>query len=302
MTTDQSFPIIDAHHHLWDLSLQKHPWLCQQPWIASRYGDYAAIRHDYLLNDYLADASKFDLVKSVYVETEWDPNDPLGEVRWVKAVMQEQGRPNAVVAQAWLDNDGTEALLADYADSGVVRGVRHKPTTTHSRHIAAPGPRGSMSDARWRNGFALLDRYGLSFELQAPYWHLPEAAELARDFPSTTIIVNHTGLPSDRSQAGLAMWRECLATLAKQPNTALKISGLGRPGHAWTVEANRGLVLDAIALFGVERCMFASNFPVDRLCADFTTIMGGFRQIVAELPLSEQHKLFHDNAVRYYHL
>ena len=157
-----------------------------------------------------------------------------------------------------------------------------------------------MTDAKWRDGFALLAPLGLRFDLQTPWWHLAEAARLAADFPNTQIILNHTGLPSDRSSAGLAGWRRAMEQLADAPNVAVKISGLGQLGLPWTVAANRGIVLTTIELFGVERCMFASNFPVDRICADFTTIFDGFQEIVASFTATEQDALFIDNARRIY--
>lgn len=300
MIDTRRFPIVDAHQHFWDLNLGKHPWLCREPWIHSRYGDYSGIRTSYMPADYLDDARDFQISKTVYVETEWDPHDPGGEVNWVKAVMAQHGYPHAVVAQAWLDRDDVEDVLAAHAESGIVRSVRHKPTVTHSRHT--PAPRGAMSDERWRAGYGLLARYGLSFDLQVAYWHLPEAARLAADFPQIPLIINHTGLPQDRSEAGLEVWKTALASVAAQPNVALKISGIGTPGTAWSVQHNREVVNDAIDLFGARRCMFASNFPVDRLCADYRTIMAGFMEIVADRPEHEQRSLFHDNAVRYYGL
>ncbi len=302
MSDSEDIPIVDAHHHFWDLSLGKHPWLTREPWIHSRYGDYAAIRRDYLPADYFRDATGLHLAKSVYVETEWDPDDPLGEVAWVKGVMAEHGFPHAVVAQAWLDGEGVAEVLAAHAASGVVRSVRHKPTVTHSPWVPGGMPRGSMSDARWRDGYALLAGHGLAFDLQVVHWHLPEAAGLARDFPDTTLIVNHTGLPANRSPAGLAAWRRSLEAVAAEPNTAIKISGLGVPGAPWTVAGNREVVLETIRIFGVDRCMFASNFPVDRLCGDLGTIFHGFLEITAHLPEAHRRKLFHDNAVRYYRL
>lgn len=297
-----SIPIVDPHHHFWDLSLGKHPWLTREPWIHMRYGDYAAIRRDYLPADYARDAAGFRVVKSVYVEAEWDPDDPCGEVDWVRGVMQADGVPHAVVAQAWLDAEDVAEVLAAHGASGVVRSVRHKPNATHSPHMPKPWPRGSMSETRWRDGYALLARHGLSFDLQVAHWHLPEAAALARDFPQTTILVNHAGLPSDRSEAGLAAWRRSLETAAAEPNVALKISGIGVPGRPWTAQANRAVVMDAIAIFGVERCMFASNFPVDRLAGSFRDIYDGFLAITAHLPEQDRRRLFHDNAVRYYRL
>ena len=141
---------------------------------------------------------------------------------------------------------------------------------------------------------------GLRFDLQTPWWHLGEAADLARGFPDQPIILNHTGLPADRSPDGIAGWKAAMTRLAQCPNVAVKISGLGQPGQEWTVEANRGIVLTTIELFGVARCMFASNFPVDSLCAGFDRIFSGFRRIVADFSAGEQRALFHDNAIRLY--
>jgi predicted TIM-barrel fold metal-dependent hydrolase len=116
------------------------------------------------------------------------------------------------------------------------------------------------------------------------------------------MIVNHTGLPADRGTEGLAAWRAALETVAARGNVALKISGLGQPGRAWTVAENGPVVRDAIAIFGAGRCMFASNFPVDSLIADYRAIFSGFREIVADFPPDDMAKLFHDNAVRIYRL
>ena len=242
------------------------------------------------------------MVKTVHVETEWDPADPVGETHWLQEVIEATGFPHAIVAQARLDRDDVEAVMAGHAALARVRGIRHKPHAAAAPDRAQPGAPGSMGDPIWRRGYALLARYGLSFDLQTPWWHLAEAAALARDFPQTQIILNHTGLPSDRSAAGLAGWREAMRTLAKEPNVACKISGLGQPGRPWTVESNRPVVLDAIEIFGVERCMFASNFPVDSLVAGFDTIFDGFKTIVAGLGATKQAALFHDNAVRFYRL
>lgn len=298
----EDIPVVDAHFHLWDLQRNYHPWLCDEPLIAFRYGDYRPIRRSYLPGDYARDASSFDVVACVYVETEWDPADPVGETRWVSRIADRHGWPNVVVAQAWLDRDDVEDVLREQASFSRVRSVRHKPRAAPTPDAVQPGAKGSMGDEQWRSGFALLNEYALDFDLQTPYWHLHEAYELACDFPQTRIILNHTGLPADRSVQGLAAWRRAMQRLALAPNVVVKISGLGQLGVPWTVEANRPVVLDAIEMFGVERCMFASNFPVDSLVADFETIYGGFMQIVAHMPLSDRRKLFCDNARRIYRI
>ena len=159
-----------------------------------------------------------------------------------------------------------------------------------------------MDDPKWRRGYALLERHGFSFDVQTPWWHFDALAELARDFPNTQIIIVHTGLPVDRSDEGLAGWRAALELAATQPNIAIKISGLGRPGLPWTLTANGPVIRDTIRIFGPERCMFASNFPVDGLTGSFQVIYGGFRAAVSNRPAEERRMLFHDNAVRIYRL
>ncbi|SDH51415.1 Predicted metal-dependent hydrolase, TIM-barrel fold [Pseudomonas flavescens] len=292
-------PIIDAHHHFWDPQRNHHPWLSGEANIPFRYGDYSAIKRRYFPDDYLADAGAHRVVATVYVETEWDPRDPIGETRFIHQVAERYGAPNAVVAQAWLDAPDAAEVLAAQAGFERVRSVRHKPGGPASPAEVGTG-RSLMSDERWRRGYAELARHGLHFDLQAPWWNLPEAVELAHDFPDTQLILNHAGLPSDRSAQGLAAWHAAMAGLAACENVAVKVSGLGLPGKRWCAEDNAWIVRETLAMFGVERVMFASNFPVDSLCGSFDAIYGGFKRIVADLPRAQQEQLFHDNARRLY--
>lgn len=297
---DRKLRIIDAHHHVWDIGANRHPWLCEEPPIPFRYGDYRPIRRNYLVDDFRRDAAAFDLAGSVYVEAEWDHDDPIGETRWIHGIADRHGLPNAVVAQAWLDRADAAEILTAQAAFPLVRSVRHKPKAARSPGEAVRGAPGSMDDPRWRDGFARLAPLGLRFDLQTPWWHFEAARDLARDFPGTVIIVNHTGLPSDRSPEGLAGWRAALAHLAEAPNTRLKISGIGVPGQRWTPELQGPVVRDAIRIYGVERCMFASNFPVDSLVATFDEIFGGFDTITRDMDDAARAMLFHDNARRIY--
>jgi predicted TIM-barrel fold metal-dependent hydrolase len=289
--------IVDAHHHLWDPVRNYHPWLRDEPMIPFRYGDYSVIRRSYLAADYRADAAPWTIDASVYVETEWDPADPDGEMDYVAELRRESGLPSVAVAQAWLDRPDCAAVLDRHSGCGFVRSVRHKPRANRDARDGAPG---GMADAAFRDGVRKLEPLGLRFDLQTPWWHLGEARRLADDFPSTAIILNHAGLPSDRSPEGIAGWRKAMAGLAGAPNVSVKISGIGQPSQQWTPAANREIVLTTIELFGVDRCMFASNFPVDSLCASFRTIFGGFEAIVAGFSDAEKDALFAGNARRLY--
>lgn len=293
--------IIDAHHHFWNIEQNYLPWLRDEPPIPFRYGDYSSLKENYLIEDYRRDAGRYEVVGSVYIETEWDPTDPVGETKWVEQI-RPKGLPSVMVAQAWLDRDDAEAVLHAHEKTSFVRGIRHKPRAAKTPDLVELGLPGSMGDLAFRKGFALLKPNKLSFDLQTPWWHFEEARSLADAYGDTQIIVNHTGLPSDRSASGLSGWREALKLLAGAPNVALKISGIGIAGRPWTVADNQPIVLDAIDIFGTDRTMFASNFPVDGLVASFETIFDGFVEITAQFPEAERARLFRDNARRIYRI
>ncbi|MES2264864.1 MAG: amidohydrolase family protein [Pseudomonadota bacterium] len=300
---DADLPIVDAHHHFFDVDANYHPWLRDRPLLPFRYGDYSSICKNFLPADYRKSAAGHRIVQSVLIEGEWNPADPLGEVNWVEKIAAASGLPSAMAGQAWLDRDDIDEVLAGHARSPLVRSVRHKPRALprqdYRNDYSAPG---SMRCPRWLDGYAKLARHDLMFELQVFWWHFAEAAELAHAFPHTTIIVNHTGLPSDRSEEGLAAWRAALVLLAREDNVHLKISGICVPGRRWSAQLNGAVVRDAIAIFGVERCSFASNFPVDSLHASMDEIYAGFKEICAHMEPSDRLKLFHDNAIRIYRL
>jgi len=288
--------LIDAHHHFWNPEVHYYPWLNDAGHPPHRYGDHSSLRRPYLPEDYRRDTEGFDLVGSVYVEAEWDPRDPVGEMGYIASLRSRSGLPSAAIGQAWLHQPDAAAALDQLSRFDFVRGVRQKPRA----NPAPGGAPGGMTDAAWLDGYSRLRALGLHYELQTPWWHLHEAVRVARDFPDTRIVINHAGMPSDRSEAGLQAWRAALAGIADCPNVAIKISGIGEAGGHWRLDANRRVVLDVIELFGVDRCMFGSNFPVDRLCASFRTIFEGFAAIVGDFSAQERSKLFVENARRIY--
>jgi predicted TIM-barrel fold metal-dependent hydrolase len=294
---------VDAHQHFWDLRSGRYPWLQDNPPPpAFRYGDTRALRHSYLPEQYAADTRGWRVAATVHVEAEWESADPVAETRWLAALRERTGLPTVAVAHAALDRADAARVLQAQAGFDFVRGIRHKPTAAPSPRDIRRGAPGSMDDPKWRAGYALLSRYRFSFDLQTPYWHLAEAADLARAFSWIQIVINHTGLPVDRTAEGLRAWRAALELAAAEPNIALKISGLGVKGQPWSLAANAPVIRDAIRIFGTDRCCFASNYPVDGLVASFDTIFTGFKAAVADLAADDQRKLFRDTAARLYRI
>ena len=133
-------------------------------------------------------------------------------------------------------------------------------------------------------------------------WHLAEAARLAHAFPDIEVILNHTGLPADRSAEGMELWRSGMRAMAGAENVCCKISGLGQPDLRWSTEQHRDVIRETIDIFGVGRCMFASNYPVESLYVGLEDIFLGFSAAVADFSADEREALFSGNAHHVYRL
>ncbi|NBO82413.1 MAG: thioesterase [Betaproteobacteria bacterium] len=301
---DADLPIVDAHHHIWDLQRNYHPWLCDEPVPGFRYGDSRPLRRNYLPSDYRADSAGLNIVATVYMEAEHDPTDLLRETQWVHDIAERDGLPQAMAAAAFFDREDAPTLIRAQSAFARVRSIRHKPRgVAHPQDYRADHKiLGSMRCQRWREGYRLLSANGLHFELQTPWWHLDDALELARDFPKTLIILNHLGLPADRSDAGLKGWQAAMSRFAQAPNVRVKLSGICVPGQRWTPELNGWIVRQAIDLFGANRCMWASNFPVDGLVASFADILNSMLAITRDMSSAERLRIFHSTAVEVYRL
>lgn len=297
-----SGPIVDAHQHFWRPSNGRIPWLQPQANIPFRYGDYSALKQDYLPPDLLADAEGLPIVGTVWMETEWDRDDPVGEIADLVRTREQYGLPDAAVAHAILvDPDVDRTLAALVAESDLVRAVRNKPGQAPTPKLARSQPT-LMSSPDWRRGYSRLRQHGLDFELQTAWWHLDEALDLVRAFPDTAIMINHAALPADRSADGIAGWTAALRRIAAAEQVSIKVSGIGRPGLPWTAEGNR-IIVDTIAdIFGPDRMLFASNFPVDSLTGSYRDIYDGFLTLTESWSPSEQQAAFIGNAIKAYRL
>src|ERR1700731_446623 len=133
----EDFPIVDPHQHFWDLR-NYYPWLSDQP-MAFRYGDYSALKRNYLPPDYRRDAGINNIVKTVHEEALWDPADLVGETRWLDTVAAEYGLPSGIVGRAIPDREDIEDVLAGHAESRLMRGIRHFPHAAASPRDARRG-------------------------------------------------------------------------------------------------------------------------------------------------------------------
>jgi predicted TIM-barrel fold metal-dependent hydrolase len=316
---EPELPIVDPHHHLWD-----HPG------------------RRYLIDELLADtgsghrvaATVFVECMSMYRADGPEAMRPVGETEFVNGVaaMSASGRygPTRVAAGivSFADltlGDGAGAVLdAHIAASPRFRGIRHAAGWDASDQVrnshTNPAP-GLLADSEFRRGFAQLARRGLTFDAWLYHPQLPELTALARAFPDTTIVLDHLGGPlgigpyEGRRAEIFAYWRGALRDLAACRNVVVKLGGMAMPINGFgfhkapkpatsaeLAQAGRDWYLHAIDCFGPARCMFESNFPVDRQSCSYQVLWNAFKRMTSGFGAADRAALFHDTAARVYRL
>jgi L-fuconolactonase len=315
---DPDLLICDAHHHLWDRPTSR-----------------------YLSDEFRADLSSGHRIAStVYVDcVSMYRRDgpqalrPLGETEFAdKAAKQfafNHDNPKicaGIVGFADLNAGHAvgEVLDAHLGLTHRFKGIRHCAAWDRSEqiHNAHTHPFEHMlADTVFRQGFAELDRRGLSFDAWVFHPQIPEVTDLARAFPNTCIVLDHLGGPlgigpyADDRSGVFSEWRRHIAALSTCPNVVVKLGGIQMPLNGWDFHketprpdsrriatATRDYYLCAIDAFGTERCMFESNYPADKPSASYRSLWNAFKRLTAEFSSAERAAMFHDNAVRVYRL
>lgn len=294
-------PFVDAHIHLWDLAHIRYDWLSPPFSDEGPNGSVEAIARDYGVADYRADLARWNVVGAVHVDAGAAADSALRETQWLDGLAEVQGLPTGFVAFAALNDPGVGALLAAQAAHPRVKGIRHI-ANWHGDPNRTYGPVDLTVDPQWRAGYALLAEHGLSFDLQCYPGQMPGLVPLIARYPDIPVIINHMGMPVLTDADGLEDWRKGMKALAALPHVAVKLSGMGFVRRDWTKAHIEPLVRETIDLFGVDRCLFASDAPTDKLFAPIDRAMETYHAIVADFAEEDRRALFGRNANRLYRL
>jgi len=295
----KSVSAIDAHHHIWRLN--DLPWL-SGPQVPRIFGSYQPICRDYPIEEYRSDTTGCDIVKSIYVQTNWPAGQSYDEARWVQSVADATGWPHGNVAHADLADPDAGSLIKRLATLPATRGIRQQlHWHANPQYRFAPRP-DVMNDKDWRRGLAVLADHGLLFELQIFASQMQDGAGLARSLPDIVFVLEHAGMLEDTSERGWQLWREGMTALADCPNVNVKLSGLGTFVHACREDVMGPIVEQTVAIFGADRCFYGSNFPIEKLWTDYGTLYRTFRSAIAQLSDRDQAAILHDTAARLYRL
>ena len=268
------------------------------------WGDLRPLQKPYLVADLLADAARQGLQKSVHVQANFNPADPVGETAWLEEIAarpESRGFPHGIVAFADFSSPEVQSVLERHARFSRMRGIR-QVLNRHPDPKLNRAPKDYLADESWQANFGLLRRHGWSFDVQVYWQQMPAVAALARRYPDLQFILDHAGMPAERDAAGIEGWRRGMRALAGCPNIAVKLCGYGMVDTRWTPESIRPFVLQPIEWFGPGRSMFASNFPVDRLMASYDRLWDAYAEITAAFSDAEKRLLFRDTALRIYRL
>jgi predicted TIM-barrel fold metal-dependent hydrolase len=287
---------VDAHHHIWPAA--GLPWL-EGPMIPRIFGPYEPLQGKaYTIEQYKADAEAKGFSQSVYVQANWRLEDSLKEVLWVQEQHERTGWPHAIVGSANLfEPDAIEMLEAQKAASPLMRGIRlqlHWHQKEAFRYASAPD---CASDFTFNDNLAKLPELDFVFELQVFPNQLESATKLVAAHPNVTFVLIHAGMPIDGEP-----WRDALAELARHSNVNVKLSGQGTFIH----RVDQGFIADVARVvldtFGSGRAMFGSNFPIESLWTDFSSLIDAWLGVLAEYPDEVRADVLGRTARRVYRL
>ncbi len=293
--------MIDAHHHIWrqaDL-----PWLLgpEQPRI---FGSYAAIKRDYLINEYKSDLSGSGIEKSVYVQANWAPNWAADEAAWVESVSRNEGQgwPHAIVAYADFTVADVRPQLDKLARIPLVKGIRQQ-LHWHRNPLYRFAPNAGLpADPKVRENINHLADYGWNFDLQVFAEQMDDAAGLADACPDVTFILQHAGMLVDMSNKGRSKWEAGMQRMARCNNVCSKLSAFGTFSHKNDPRFIADMVQTTVEIFGARRCMFGSNFPIEKLWTSYGALFSAFRKAAAKLSAQQQNAIFKNTAARIYRI
>jgi L-fuconolactonase len=281
------FKVVDSHQHLWDLKKFRLPWTAKNP----------AMARDFSMLDYRSATSGIPIEKSVYLEVDCDPSQQQAEADYISEVCRSGGGPlAAAVISGRPAAENFRDYIKQFKSHPHVRGLRqvlHGDAT----------PPGYCLQKSFIGGIQYLGELGLSYDICVRAPELPDAAKLIDACPGTAFILDHCG-NADVKLKDQTVWKRDIAAVARRTNVVVKVSGIiasATPGK-WTVGDLAPVVNHTLDVFGPDRVMFGGDWPVCTLAATYRQWFDALREIVANRPESEQRRLFHDNAIRYYRL
>ena len=271
--------MIDAHHHLWNLSAVFYPWL-EEKSKKRFFGDPKPIQKDYLIHDFKKDCKPHGFKGSVHIQV--GAKDGLKEAMWIDEIAK--NHPEWMLKQVVfcdLTNPRMPAEIDTFEQLSSVAGARQILSRAPGEEAGSVLLNNLESPIVFEN-LKILSRRGFTFDLQLIPEVMKQAALLFDKVPELKVALCHAGSPHNRTKEGIQYWQKALKSISSLTNVTCKISGLGMFQHNWSIEDFQPLIETCLDQFGPQRCMYGSNFPVDSLYSDYNALIGAFRTLIPE--------------------
>ena len=282
---------VDTHVHYYDM---QHPDLVYEHWRPDVDHPFLGAQtrklgeRNFIAEDYISLTLSANVTKAVHVQAAIGSQDPVKETEWLQEAADRTGFPHGIVAHADLRDPFVEEVLARHRDYPNMRGVRD---FSHGDYLV---------ESSFHRGFALLEKYDLRASVSVQWQDMEKLRDLAGKFPNIRIVIDHTGFPVERTREYFNAWKQGMDIAAEPMNTICKISGLGMGDNNWTVGSIRPYVLHCIETFGVDRCIFGTNWPIDSLWSAYDAVVDAYAEIIVDFAEHEKVAMFSKNAEALY--
>ena len=286
--------IVDTHIHFWDLKKFSYNWI--------EKNSNSNLKNNYLLQDFQKDSSNLNIKKVVHVQAEINSSLNIEETKWLQSISDKNSKniPNAIIGFIDLSKNNLENEIEQHLLYKNFRGVRqilkYDKKNNNSTNF--------LENDNWIKNLQILEKNNLSFDLLINYYQFNQASKVINLYPNIQFIINHTLWPAGFNKEKFKFWKEAIKNISKYENVSIKLSGFGENDSMWNEEQIKPFVHYSLEKFGIERCMFATNFPVDKAFSpkSYIDYWNAYNNLTNDFSSAEKDNLFFKNAERYYRI
>ena len=285
--------LVDTHVHFYDMN---HPELFYAHWQPDTIHPTLGTQTrklgetNYLDQDYINETKFFNVISAVHVQAAIGSKDPVKETKWLQSLADKHEFPQAIIAYSNLKSPQVEKNIEEHCKYKNMRGIRDFSFEDY------------LVDSDFHRGFSILEKYNLIANVSVTWKDMEKLVILANKFPYTKIVIDHCGFPEERSSEYFEKWQSSIVTASKADNIICKISGLGMGDNQWTIESIKPYVMHCIGSFGIERCIWGSNWPIDKLWSSFEDVVTAYIKITEHFSINDKTALFNQNATSLYRI
>ena len=287
--------IIDTHIHLWDLKKNSYDWIT--------HSSNKKLKESYLLDKFITDIGDLKVFKAIHIQAEINREFNIEETKWLQTIADNNilGFPNGIIGYVDLSQKDAEYLIDQHIEYSNFRGIRQILKYNAKEDLAHLN---LLKNRQWIENLKILQKKKLTFDLLINYYQFQEASQVIKKYENLQFIINHTLWPIGVGEDKFNLWKDSLTKLSELDNVAIKLSGFGERDPLWNKDNIQPFINFVLEKFTINRCMFGSNFPVDRSFSEkkYIDYWDAYHTIISSFTETEKDLLFYKNAELFYRI